>query len=68
MTEKRAEVKVPDVWAANPRYKGAKLSDFQRMTQLRAFQAAALKSSKRTASRSRSGWSMDRCGRCTLPP
>ena len=30
MTEKRDEVKVPDVRAVNPRYKGAKLSDVAR--------------------------------------
>ena len=31
MTEKqRDEVKVPDVWAVNPRYKGAKISDVAR--------------------------------------
>ena len=31
MTEKRRdEIKVPDVWAVNPRYKGAKMSDVAR--------------------------------------
>ena len=30
MTEKRDEVKVPDVWAVNPGYKGAKISDVAR--------------------------------------
>ena len=30
MTEKRDEVKVPDVRAVNPRYKGAKMSDVAR--------------------------------------
>ena len=31
MTEKRRDdIKVPDVWAVNPRYKGAKLSDVAR--------------------------------------
>ena len=31
MTEKRRdEVKVPDVWAVNPGYKGAKISDVAR--------------------------------------
>ena len=31
MTEKRRdEIKVPDAWAVNPRYKGAKMSDVAR--------------------------------------
>ena len=30
MTEKRNEVRAPDVRAVNPRYKGAKLSDVAR--------------------------------------
>lgn len=30
MTKKRDEVKVPDIRAVNPRYKGAKLSDVAR--------------------------------------
>ena len=31
MTEKRRdEIKVPDVWAVNPGYKGAKISDVAR--------------------------------------
>ena len=31
MTEKRRDdIKVPDVWAVNPRYKGAKISDVAR--------------------------------------